>query len=158
VQQELARQARIRQAQHYRAEWDSSDSEITNQLGGAFDVGAGTGTAFFGRPANPDAATVAAILNQDVGAAETAPGDAPDVSASDPTVVDLRGSSLVVQPLRSAQPTPASLGVPAPSTPGALRAAYELTDAPSRRRRLQLHPPFPLMTSGRKCGRGWKRR
>ena len=128
VQQELARQARIRQAQHYRAEWDSSDSEITNQLGGAFDVGAGTGTAFFGRPANPDAATVAAILNQDVGAAETAPGDVPDVSASDPSVVDLRGSSLVVQPLRPAPPIPAALGAPAPSTPADLRAAYELTD------------------------------
>jgi len=96
-------------------------------LGGAFDVGAGTGTAFFGRPANPDAATVAAILNQERWRAETAPGDAPDVSASDPSVVDLRGSSLVVQPLRSAPPIPATLGAPAPSTPAALRAAYELT-------------------------------
>jgi hypothetical protein len=144
VQQELARQARIRQAQHYRAEWDSRETEITNQLGGAFDVGASTGTAFFGRPANPDANTVAAILGQDVGAAEPAPGEAPDVSDSDASVVDLRGSSgvvplpgqptpvvtpvSVVQPLRSALAIPASLGASAPSTPAALWGAYELAD------------------------------
>jgi hypothetical protein len=126
VQQELARQARIRQAQHYRADWDSRETEITNQLGGAFDVG--TSTAFFGRPANPDADTVAAILGQDVGAADPAPGEAPGVSESDPSVVDLRGSSLVVQSLRSVPPMPASLGAPARSMPAVLRAAYELTD------------------------------
>jgi hypothetical protein len=99
VQQELARQARIRQAQHYRADWDSREGEITDRLGGAFDVTASTG--FFGRPANPDADTVAAILGQGVGPSEKAPGEAPDVSESDPSVVDLRGSSLVVQPFDS---------------------------------------------------------
>jgi hypothetical protein len=102
VQQELARQARIRQALHYRAEWDSRETEITNQLGGAFDVGAGT--AFFGQPANPNAETVAAILGQDVGASETASGEAPEIPAADPSVVDLRGSSMVVQPLLQGTP------------------------------------------------------
>jgi hypothetical protein len=102
VQQELARQARIRRAQHYRAEWDAREGEITDRLGGAFDVTAGT--AFFGRPANPDADAVAAILGQDVGGATQASGEVPDASASDPSVVDLRGSSGVVQMLQ--QPTP----------------------------------------------------
>lgn len=99
VQQELARQARIRQAQHYRADWDSREAGITDRLGGAFDVAAGT--SFFGRPANPDADAVAAILGQDIGGATQASGEVPDAFASDPSVVDLRGSSLVVQPFDS---------------------------------------------------------
>jgi hypothetical protein len=103
LQQEAARVARVRMAQHYRAEWDAREAEIGNRLGGAFDVT--TGTALFGRPANPDADTVAAILGQDIGGAEQAPGEIPDVYGSDPSVVDLRGSSLVVPLLR--QPTPA---------------------------------------------------
>jgi hypothetical protein len=99
VQQELARQARILRAQHYRAEWDAREAEVGDRLGGAFEVG--TGTAFFGRPANPDAATVAAILGQDTGGTEpAAAGGAPDVSDEDASVVDLRGSSMVVQPSR----------------------------------------------------------
>jgi hypothetical protein len=98
VQQELARQARIRQAQRYRAEWDARETEVTDRLGGAFDVT--PATSFFGRPANPDADVVAKILSQDIGSATQASGGVPDAFASDPSVVDLRGSSLVVQPLR----------------------------------------------------------
>jgi hypothetical protein len=102
AQQELIHWARVQRAQSYRAEWDSREGEITGRLDGAFDVG--TGTAFFGRPANPDADTVAAILGQDPGgtkptADDDTPGVAisPDLPDSDPSVVDLRGSSLVVQ-------------------------------------------------------------
>lgn len=101
VQQELARQARIRQAQRYRAEWDARETEVTDRLGGAFDVT--PATSFFGRPANPDADVVAKILSQDIGSATQASGGVPDAFASDPSVVDLRGSSLVVQPFD--QPT-----------------------------------------------------
>ena len=110
VQQELARQARIRQAQHYRAEWDSREGEITNRLGGAFEVH--TSTAFFGRPANPDADIIAALIGNtntsgteppitvnpspEPGvAAASSPTDTPE---SEPSVVDLRGSSLVAPP------------------------------------------------------------
>jgi hypothetical protein len=133
VQQELARQARIRQAQRYRAEWDAREHEITDQLGGAFDVAVHPGTAFFGRPANPDADAVAAILGQDVGGDATA---APDVPDSDPDVVDLRDSSLVVTPLRPA--TPLGPGATAPHTP---RWAYDwpATEAPP-----PLRPPSQL--------------
>jgi len=102
VQQELIRQARIRKAQHYRADWDSREGDITNRLGGAFDVG--TGTAFFGRPANPDADVVAAILGQGAGGTKPTSDDdnpavanSPDLPNSDPSVVDLQGSSLVVR-------------------------------------------------------------
>lgn len=99
VQQELARQARIRQAQRYRAEWDARETEVTDRLGGAFDVA--PATSFFGRPANPDADVIAKILSQDVGGgAPPASGGVPDAFASDPSVVDLRGSSLVVQPFQ----------------------------------------------------------
>jgi hypothetical protein len=104
VQQELAKKARIQMAQHNRDVWDARETESSILLGGAFAVT--TGTAFFGRPANPDADTVAAILGQDIGGAEQAPGDAPDVSDADSEVVDLRGSSLVVPLLR--QPMPAA--------------------------------------------------
>lgn len=133
VQQELARKARIRQAQHYRAEWDSSDQAITDQLSGAFSVAPNPGTAFFGRPANPDAAVVAEILNQNVGSVDTAPGAAPDIADSDASVVDLRGSSGVVQLLREPTPVVAHASVVQPlrsdpSTPTALQGAYELTD------------------------------
>jgi hypothetical protein len=120
VQQELIRWARIQRAQSYRADWDSREGEITGRLGGAFDVG--TGTAFFGRPANPDADVVAAILGQDAGGAKpTADDDAagvvdsPDVPDSDPSVVDLRGSSLVVQP--SHQSTPVAMRGRSPALP-----------------------------------------
>lgn len=98
VQQEQARKARILLAQHYRAEWDSRESEISDQLGGAFDVGPATG--FFGEPANPDADTVAR-LSQVGGGASPDQGAAPDDSDWDTSVVDLRGSSGVVSLLRS---------------------------------------------------------
>jgi hypothetical protein len=99
VQQELARQARFRQAQRYRAEWDARETEVADRLGGAFDVT--PATSFFGRPANPDADVIAKILSQDVaGGAPPASGGVPDPFASDPSVVDLRGSSLVVQPFQ----------------------------------------------------------
>jgi len=112
VHQEAVRVARIQRAQHYRAEWDARETEIGDRLGGAFDVTT-SGTAFFGRPANPDADTVAAILGQDIGGAEQAPGEAPDASGSDPSVVDLRGSSGVVQLLR--QPMPAVINRHSPT-------------------------------------------
>jgi hypothetical protein len=134
VQQELARQARIRQAQHYRAEWDSRETEITNQLGGAFDVGASTGTAFFGRPANPDANTVAAILGQDVGAAEPAPGEVPDVSDSDPSVVDLRGLSGDTGTVTLLPPGAVSTKMPPPAgTVGLPRWVYDWPQPPPQR-------------------------
>ena len=114
-------------AQHYRAEWDSREAEIGERLGGAFDVTAGT--ALFGRPANPDADTVAAILSQDVGGAPQGSGEAPDVPAPDDTsVVDLRGSSMIVQPLRPHAPA----GRGTVGAPATTRWAYDLkeTDEP----------------------------
>lgn len=132
VHQEAVRVARIQRAQHYRAEWDAREAEIGDRLGGAFDVTT-SGTAFFGRPANPDADTVAAILGQDVSDAELAPGEAPDVSTSDASVVDLRGSSLVVQLLRPPVPA-ARLGrgtMPARSTtraPATSRWTHDLSE------------------------------
>jgi len=135
VQQELARKARILKAQRYRAEWDAREAEVGDRLGGAFDV-TGTGTAFFGRPANPDAATVAAILGQDTGGPEPAAAggvpDAPDASGSDPSAVDLRGSSLVVPLLRPTVPAGRGTTIASrsmrPPLPGTPRWAYELTD------------------------------
>lgn len=129
IQQEQARQARIQRAAHYRAEWDARDSEITDRLSGAFDFH--PGTSFFGEPANPDADVVAALIGQPVADGATdlrppldipEPGDAiaepveTDPYADDPSVVDLRGSSGIVQPLR--QTTGArSAKTPARSTP-----------------------------------------
>lgn len=103
VQQEQARKARILLAQHYRAEWDSRESEISDQLGGAFDVG--PATSFFGEPANPNAET-AALLSQVGGGASPDQGAAPDNSDWDTSVVDLRGSSGVVSLLRSGVTNP----------------------------------------------------
>jgi len=112
VQQELIRWARIQRAQTYRAEWDSREGEITGRLDGAFNVG--TGTAFFGRLDNSDADTVAAILGQDPGSTKPTSDDdapavanSPDLPDSAPSVVDLRGSSLVVQ--LPHQPVPVAL-------------------------------------------------
>ena len=121
VQQELARLARIRMAQRYRAEWDARETEIGGRLGGAFTVT--TGTAFFGRPANPDADTVAAILGQDIDGAEQTSGEVPDVSDSDTSVVDLRDSSLVVPLSRP----PAYAGLNSRSPTSASRWTYEMT-------------------------------
>ena len=121
VQQELAKKARIRMAQHYRAEWDDRDAEVGSRLGGAFDVSGGT--AFFGRPANPDADTVAAILGQDVGGGPPGPSDRSAASDPDSSVVDLRGSSMIVQPRSQVTtagvgPTKASHPVRPPSPSG----------------------------------------
>src|SRR5664280_412593 len=127
VQQEAARKARIQMAQHYRADWDSREAEIGDRLGGAFDVT--TGTALFGRPANPDADTVAAILSQDIGGAEQTPGEIPDVYSSDPSVVDLRGSSLVVQPLRPLTPAGSGTTITRPPVPATTRWAYDMPEA-----------------------------
>ncbi len=139
VQQELARQARIRQARHYRADWDAREGEITDRLGGAFDVApVRSGTAFFGQPANPDADVVAAILGQDVGGDAPAAGAAPDVSDADPSVVDLRDSSLVVGPLRPGM-TPAR-GAPSSRLP---RWAYEWPAA---------EPPPPIRPPSQLAG------
>jgi hypothetical protein len=134
VQQELARQARIRQAQHYRAEWDSSDQSITGQLSGAFNVAPSPGTAFFGRPANPDADVVAAILNQDVGSGDTAPGVAPDVTDSDPSVVDLRGLSGDTGTVTLLHPGAVSKNMSQPAgTVGLPRWVYDWPQPPPQR-------------------------
>jgi len=139
VQQELARQARIQRAQHYRAEWDSREGEITNRLGGAFDVGSSQNVYrnFFGS-GNVDPNSVADLIGLNAadasaaaGSSDTAsdamPGAAPDAVESDASVVDLRGSSsLVVQPLRQGVVT---TKMPARSS-GSLtpRWAYEWPD------------------------------
>lgn len=121
VQQELARLARIRQAQRYRAEWDSRETEIGDRLGDVFTVR--TGPGYFGEPAGPEAAG-AALLSQ-VGGESSAGSEAtlglPD---SDPMVVDLRGSSGVVPLIAS--PVSAGTGGRSPSI--ASRTAYEMTD------------------------------
>jgi hypothetical protein len=112
VQQELARKARIQMARSYRADWDDRETTIENQLRGAFEVR--TGTSFFGQPAGPSADEIAAILGQDLGVAARPAGsgsgnDTMDIDTGDPSVVDLRDSSLIVQPLRaSTQPVVAS--------------------------------------------------
>lgn len=122
VQQELARQARIHQAQVYRAEWDSRESEIGDRLGDAFVVS--PGTAFFGQPAGPEAAG-AALLSRIGGDTSAGSDAAPALSDSDPAVVDLRDSSLVVPLFRP--PVRPGLGGRSPAT--ATRQAYELTDS-----------------------------
>lgn len=149
VQQELARLARIQKAQSYRADWDAREGDIADRLGGAFDVHAGT--AFFGIPANPDADTIAALIGQptsNTNPAATEPPDAsnipdvpdvaaetetPDLADSDPSVVDLRGSSLIVQPpgsgVVSTQIQTRSSGSLMP------RWAYEWAEPPPPRRK-----------------------
>jgi hypothetical protein len=129
VQEELARLARIQQAQRYRAEWDSRETEIGDRLGDAFTVGAGTG--YFGQPAGPEAAG-AARLSQIGGNSSAGSDNAPVLPDSDPSVVDLRESSLVVQPF--ARPIRPSLG-----GSHATQWAYELTDSAER-------PPPPSST------------
>jgi len=104
VQQELARQARIRQAQHYRADWDAREADITNRLGGAFATSTNAHRNLFGSGSvSPDDPALAAILGQmDVASAPAAAipnipdvpavadPTAPDPVANDPAVVDLR--------------------------------------------------------------------
>jgi hypothetical protein len=123
VQQELARQARVRQAQHYRAEWDSREGEVGERLDGAFEVT--EGTAFFGKSANPDARTIAAILGQPIGEPESGSAAASAATESDDAVVYLRGSSLVEPP----QPVPSVLTTRHTSVllAAELRGMYELT-------------------------------
>ncbi len=121
VQQELARWARIQKAQQDRLEWDDREAQIEDRLGDAFTVS--TGTAFFGQPSGPDAATAA--LLSDVGdATAPIPPSGPDASAQDPSVVDLRNSSLTVP--ASISSTGAGPGGRAPVT--ATSWAYDLTD------------------------------
>jgi hypothetical protein len=129
VQEELARLARIQQAQRYRAEWDARETAIGDRLGDAFTVG--TGTAFFGQPAGPEEAGAVA-LSQVGGNSSAGSDNAPVLPDSDPSVVDLRESSLVVQPF--ARPTRPSLG-----GSHASRWAYEMTDSAER-------PPPPSST------------
>lgn len=128
VQQELARLARIQRAKTYRAEWDSRETEIGGRLDGAFDVTSAPGTAFFGRPANPDADTVAAILAQDIGSVTAAPHEPTDSFDSDPSVVDLRDSSLIVQPMGSGS---VSTRMPTRSSGTLMPSwAYEMRESP----------------------------
>jgi len=122
VQQELARLARIHQAQVHRAEWDARETAIGDRLGDAFTVG--TGTAFFGQPAGPEAAGATALSQ--VGGDSSAGADtASTLADSDPSVVDLRESSLVVQPF--ARPTRPNMGGSHTS-----QWAYEMTDSTER--------------------------
>lgn len=130
VQQELARQARIIQARQYRADWESREAEMSDRLGGVFEVR--SGTSYFGIRSNPDADDVAAILGISTagGPDQGSAGVVDEVSSPEPVddgAVDLRGSSLVVQPLREGGIVPrrfSSGGAPLP------RWSYEMREVP----------------------------
>lgn len=108
VQQELARKARIRAAQHYRADWDARQADTDRQLGGVFDV-VSTGTAFFGEGNRVDPEVLAMIDGDAPESVNGGSGGESYPDAGDPSVVDLRGSSLVARPPRGTMREPAGL-------------------------------------------------
>ena len=143
VQEELARLARIQKAQHYRADWDAREGDITDRLGGAFDFHPAA-TSFFGTNPNPGADVIAALIGQPTGstnadAAEPrdAPNDPPvsgspevgeaEIVESDSSVIDLRGSPLVVNPINGIITT----SMPTRSSGSLMpRWAYEMQESP----------------------------
>jgi hypothetical protein len=73
---EAQRLAQIQTAAQWRADWDTREQEMSDQLAGVFDVV--PSTSFFGIPGNPDPDAVAQILQDDS-----------SLAFGDPSVVDL---------------------------------------------------------------------